>query len=73
MLLFPAGNCARNGLRVFTQREYHLPARTHCAADGAHVYRYYLEADLDAAADMPHYLAWLSEKAGKVLVQSFEP
>ena len=40
---------------------------------GAHVDRYYLEADLDAAADMPHYLAWLSEKAGKVLVQSFEP
>ena len=36
----------------------------------AHVDRYYLEADLDAAAEMPLSLAWLSEKAGKVRVQS---
>ena len=39
----------------------------------AHVDRYYLEVDLDAARDMPLYLAWLREKAGEVFVQSFEP
>jgi hypothetical protein len=39
----------------------------------AHVGRYYLEVDLDAARDMPLYLAWLREKAGEVFVQSFEP
>ena len=39
----------------------------------AQVDRYYLEVDLDAARDMPLYLAWLREKAGEVFVQSFEP
>ena len=39
----------------------------------AHVDRYDLEVDLDAARDMPLYLAWLREKAGEVFVQSFEP
>ena len=39
----------------------------------AHVDRYYLEVDLDAAGDIPLYLAWLREKAGEVFVQSFEP
>ena len=49
-----------------------LPARI-VQQMAAHVDRYYLEVDLDAARDMPLYLAWLREKAGEVSVPSFEP
>ena len=51
--------------------EYHAVLEDgDCAA---HVDCYYPEVDLDAARDMPLYLAWLREKAGEVFVQSFEP